>query len=602
MSSTTHSTTKPASGSKEEAKQPRTARGCEIVIDALEHEGADVVFGFPGGAIIDVFDVLNQSEKIKFVLVRHEQGAMHMAEGYARSTGKVGVVIVTSGPGATNTVTGFANALMDSTPLVVISGQVPTPLIGNDAFQEADVVGITRPVTKHNYLVKRIDELPHILRNAFHIAQTGRPGPVLIDIPKDIQKATLNDYVYPDTPDLPGYDVPISAPPEKVKEAWELIENSKRPLLYVGGGVINSSAADELFLFATRANIPVTTTLMGLGAFPETHPLSLLMLGMHGTIYANKAVQACDLLIAVGSRFDDRVTGKITEFAPHAKIIHMDIDPSSISKNVTVDVDLLGDAKHILRDLNKLVDRCDTDEWVEQIQAWKEKHPLAYNDCREEEIKPQYLIELVSRLAAEDAIIASEVGQHQMWTAQYYTFTHPRTFLTSGGLGTMGYGFPAAIGAQAGNPGRLVIDIAGDGSVQMTIQELATAVYNNLPVKVVIVNNGWLGMVRQWQDLFYQKNYSATELAKPRTGPPAEEISPESWRNSEYLPNFAQLAEAYGAWGRRVTKRSELEPVLREAFGNDRTCLIDVRVTREENVYPMVPAGASLNQMLEGMA
>jgi len=582
------------------SNEPRATLGAQIVIDALEQEGTEVAFGFPGGAIIDVFDMLNRSEKIRFVLVRHEQGAMHMAEGYARSTGKVGVVLVTSGPGATNTVTGLADAYMDSIPLVVISGQVPTPLIGNDAFQEADVVGITRPVTKHNYLVKNIRELPQILRNAFHIARTGRPGPVLVDIPKDIQKATLEHYVYPDEPLLPGYHVRTSAPIEKAKQAWDLIKHSKRPLIYAGGGVINADAADELFQFATRTNIPVTTTLMGLGAFPETHPLSLLMLGMHGTVYANKAVQACDVLIAIGSRFDDRVTGKISEFAPNAKIIHADIDPSSISKNVEVDVDLVGDAKNILRDLNKLADRCDTDEWVEQITQWKKQYPLRYNHCGDEEIKPQYLIEQVCRLAPDDAIIASEVGQHQMWTAQYYTFTHPRCWLTSGGLGTMGYGFPAAIGAQVANPERLVIDIAGDGSIQMNIQEMATAVYNNLPVKVVIVNNGWLGMVRQWQDLFYQKNYSATELVRPRSA--KDPSSYGSWEGQDYRPNFAELARAYGAWGKRVTKRSELEPALKEAFSNDQLCLIDVWVTREENVYPMVPAGASLNQMLEGMA
>ncbi len=577
------------------AETKRSRRGCEIVIDALDREGVDTVFGFPGGAIIDVFDQLNRSKKIKFVLVRHEQGAMHMAEGYARSTGKVGVVLVTSGPGATNTITGLANAYMDSTPLVVISGQVPTPLIGNDAFQEADVVGITRPVTKHNYLVRSTCELAQIMKNAFHIAKTGRPGPVVIDIPKDVQKGTVEDYAYPVEPDLPGYDVQLSAPPDKVKQTWKMIKNGKRPLIYAGGGVINSNAADELFLFATRANIPVTTTLTGLGGFPEDHPLSLHMLGMHGTIYANKAIQTCDVLIAVGSRFDDRVTGKIDEFAPHAKIIHIDIDPSSISKNVAVDIDLLGDVKHILGDLNKLAEPCDTEEWVKQVADWKRQHPLTYNGQEGEEIKPQYLVETVNRLTPRDAIIASEVGQHQMWTAQYYTFRQPRTFLTSGGLGTMGYGFPAAIGAQAGNPGRLVVDIAGDGSLQMTIQELATAVYHNLPVKVVISNNGWLGMVRQWQDLFYNKNYSATELTR-------RAFSHGSWDDAEYLPDFAKLAEAYGAWGRRVQKRSELEAVLKEAFSNDLPCLIDVWVAREENVYPMVPAGASLNQMLEGMA
>lgn len=589
---------------KAEQQIPCSKRGCEIVIDAMEREGVEVAFGYPGGAIIDVFDLINQSDKFQFILTRHEQGAVHMAEGYARSTGKVGMVVVTSGPGATNTVTGLADAMMDSIPLVVISGQVPSPLIGNDAFQEADVVGITRSVTKHNYLVKSIEELPQLLKNAFHIAQTGRPGPVLVDIPKDIQKATLPNYVYPSEPDLPGYRVQVKAEPAKVKKAWELIESSRKPLIYAGGGVINANAADELFLFATQANIPVTTTLMGLGGFPETHPLSLLMLGMHGTVYANKAVQHCDVLIAVGSRFDDRVTGKLSEFAPNAKIVHMDIDPSSISKNVKVDVDLVGDVKHILRDLLPYVKRCETTEWLRQIDEWKAQHPLRYNGNGGDSqlILPQYLIQRVNAFAKEDAIIATEVGQHQMWAAQYYTFTRPRSWLTSGGLGTMGYGFPAAIGAQRAFPGRQVINIAGDASLQMNIQEMATAIYYDLPVKNIVVNNGWLGMVRQWQDLFYGKNYSATEMTRPRPGADRSETHPGDWMNSEYLPNYEKLAEAYGWWGRKVTKKDELDDALRECLSVDKPALLDVWVAREENVYPMVPAGASLNQMIEGMA
>ncbi|MBN2329042.1 MAG: biosynthetic-type acetolactate synthase large subunit [Candidatus Omnitrophica bacterium] len=582
---------------------PCSKRGCEIVIDALEREGCKVAFGYPGGAIIDVFDLINQSDKFEFILTRHEQGATHMAEGYARSTGKVGVVIVTSGPGATNTVTGLADAMMDSIPLVVISGQVASPLIGNDAFQEADVVGITRSVTKHNYLVKSVEELPQLLKNAFHIAQTGRPGPVLIDIPKDIQKATLKNYVYPDSPDLPGYRIQVDAKPANIKKAWDLIGASKKPLLYVGGGVINANASDELFLFATKANIPVTTTLMGLGAFPETHPLSLLMLGMHGTVYANKAVQECDVLIAVGSRFDDRVTGKISEFAPKAKIIHMDIDPSSISKNVKVDVDLVGDVKHILTDLLPLVKRCDTDDWLKQIEGWKEQHPLRYNGIDQGDlIMPQHLIQMIDKFSNEDAIIATEVGQHQMWAAQYYTFTRPRSWLTSGGLGTMGYGFPAAIGAQCAFPDRQVINIAGDGSIQMNIQEMATAVYYNLPVKNIIINNGWLGMVRQWQDLFYGKNYAATNLTRPQPGVDRSQTHSGDWMNSEYLPNFEKLAHAYGWWGRKVTRKSDLEEALKECLAAKQPAMLDVWVSREENVYPMVPAGASLNQMMEGMA
>ena len=590
-------------GKKALTTQPRPMRGAEIVVDALEREGVEVVFGYPGGAIIEVFDLITQSDKFEFVLVRHEQGALHMAEGYARATGKVGCALVTSGPGATNTVTGLADAQMDSIPLVCISGQVPTSLIGNDAFQEADVVGITRSVTKHNYLVQTIEELPQLMRNCFHIAATGRPGPVLIDIPKDIQKGTLEDYVYPTEPDLPGYKPQVMPPKENFKAAWELIKNAKRPLLYVGGGVINADASDELFLFATKTNTPVTTTLMALGAFPETHPLSLLMLGMHGTVYANKAVQRCDVLIAAGSRLDDRVTGKLEEFAPHAKIVHMDIDPSSISKNIKVDVDLVGDMKYILKELNKLAKRCDTKEWLEELAEIKRKHPLRYNKQKVNDlIKPQELVEVIDELTDDNAIIATEVGQHQMWAAQYYTFTRPRTWLTSGGLGTMGYGFPASIGAQWPDRNRQVICIAGDGSVVMNIQELATAVYHNLPVKVIIMNNGWLGMVRQWQDMFYGKNYAATLLTRPEPGKQPTDTTPGDWMNSDYIPNFAKLADAYGCWGKRVTKSSELKAAVKECLQQKGCSILDVWVEREENVFPMVPAGASLDQIVDGMS
>ncbi len=582
--------------------KPRNMKGAEIIVDALEREGVEVVFGYPGGAIIDVFDLITQSDKFQFILTRHEQGAIHMAEGYARATGKPGVVVVTSGPGATNTVTGLADAMMDSTPVVMISGQVATHLIGNDAFQEADVVGITRPVTKHNYLVQNIQELPQLMHNSFHIATTGRPGPVVIDVPKDIQKQTYENYTYPETPDLPGYHFQTMPPMEKIDDAWKLIEQSERPLIYAGGGVINSNAADELFLFATKTNIPVTTTLMGLGGFPETHPLSLLMLGMHGTVYANKAVQHSDLLIAVGSRFDDRVTGKLEEFAPNAKIIHMDIDPSSISKNVDVDVDMVGDVKEILTELNKRVKRCNTDEWITFLDDLKEKHPLKFNQNEESDlIMPQYLIQRVAALCDEDAIISTEVGQHQMWAAQYYTFTRPRTWITSGGLGTMGYGFPAAIGAQWPFPGRQVINIAGDGSLVMNIQEMATAYTYKLPVKNIIMNNGWLGMVRQWQDMFYGKNYAGTELTCPKEG--QDKLpDPNDWMDADYIPNFAKLAEAYHSYGRKVTSKAELDDAIKECLASNKPALLDVWVAREENVFPMVPAGASLNQMIEGMA
>lgn len=581
---------------------PCAKKGCEIIIDALEREGVEVIFGVNGAQIIDILDQLNHSDQLEFILTRHEQGAAHMADGYARATGKVGVAIVTSGPGAMNTVTGLATAMLDSIPIIVISGQVATSMIGNDSFQEADVLGVTRSITKHNYLVQSVEELPQLLKNAFHIAQSGRPGPVVIDIPKDVQKGVLENYVYPEAPAIEGYRIEFEPSPSKTSEAWDMIRSAKRPLLYVGGGVIHSDASEELFLLATRANIPVTTTLMALGSFPEDHPLSLHMLGMHGTIYANKAVQECDCLIALGARFEDRVTGKISEFAPHAKIIHMDIDPCSISKNVSVDIELVGDIKRILKQMLPQVERCDTDEWVQQITEWKQQFPLRYEDDDSSEcIMPQGLIETVSRLADKDAIFVTEVGQHQMWAAQYITFTKPRTLLSSGGLGTMGYGLPAAIGAQRAFPHRQVINIAGDGSIQMNIRELATAAYNNLNAKVIIVNNGWLGMVRQWQDLFYGKNYSYTNLTQQGASPEAVSC-PGDWENVHYFPEFEKLAQAYGWWGKRVVRKSDLEKALRECFSVDQPALLNVYVAREANVYPMVPAGASLSQMMEGMS
>ncbi len=557
-------------------------KGAEILIECFKKEKVDTIFGYPGGSVIPIFDQLYDTPEINFYLVRHEQGAAHMADGYARATGKVGVCLATSGPGATNLVTGIATAYMDSIPMVAFTGQVKTNLIGNDAFQEADMVGITRPITKHNYLVKDVKNLARIIREAFHIASTGRPGPVLIDLPVDVQLAAC-DFKYPAQVTLKGYKPVVKGHPRQMKKALEMIKKAERPILYVGGGVIISEASKELTMFARKAGIPVTTTLNGLGAFPENDPLSLGMLGMHGTAYANHAVQECDLLISVGARFDDRVTGKIDEFAPHAKTIHIDIDPSSISKTIVVDLPIVGDAKNILKELLKSAKKLSIAPWLKQIKTWKEKHPLAY-DKKGAGIKPQYVLEVISKLTKGDAIIVTEVGQNQMWAAQWYGYTKPRTYLSSGGLGTMGYGFPAAIGAQLGKPNKVVFDIAGDGSIQMNIQELSTAVTNNIPVKVVVLNNGYLGMVRQWQELFYDRRYAHTDLAA--TG----------------NPDFMKIAEAYGAMGIRVTKKSAVEDAIKKALKHDGPVFVDIIIDREENVFPMVPAGQAINRMIGGMA
>lgn len=557
--------------------------GAQIVIQSLIKEGVDTIFGLPGGAIIDVYDVLYDSP-IRHILVRHEQGAIHAADGYARATGKVGVAMVTSGPGATNTVTGIATAYMDSIPIVVFTGQVPTKLIGNDAFQEADIVGIIRPCTKHNYLVKDVDALARTIKEAFYIARSGRPGPVLIDLPKDVQQAKA-EFEYPKEVNLPGYKPKYKAHIGQVNRAAQLIANARRPVVYAGGGVIYSKGAHEaLKRLAEGFSMPVTNTLMGLGGFPGTHPLWLGMLGMHGTYRANMAVVRCDVLIGVGARFDDRVTGKLEEFAPDAKIVHIDIDPASISKNVIVDVPIVGDCKDALIKLNQALSEIHVNwgdkhkAWLEQVEEWRKTHTLHYQQPSDGPLKPQYVIEKIYELTKGKAIISTEVGQNQMWTAQYYKFDEPRTFLTSGGLGTMGYGFPAAIGAQAAFPDRLVIDIAGDGSIQMNMQELATAVGYRLPVKVAILNNGYLGMVRQWQQLFYRGRYSQTSL--------------------EYSPDFVRVAEAYGAVGLRATKPQEVEKAIKKALNTNAPVFIDFVVEREENVYPMVPAGAPLSNML----
>ncbi len=564
-------------------------KGADIVIEALKEEGVEIIFGHPGGAIMEVYDALYRDGGIRHILARHEQGAGHMAEGYAKATGKVGVAMSTSGPGATNLVTAIADAYMDSVPVVFITGQVPTHLIGNDAFQEVDIVGITRPITKHNFLVKSIEELPLVIRQAFYIARTGRPGPVLVDIPKDITQK-LSDVSIPSLEEvkesLPGYRPHLEGNLQQIRRAVRLMMEAKRPVLYVGGGAVQAEAQKELVELAELMKIPVTTTNMGKGAFPELHPLSLHMLGMHGTYYANMAVYNCDLLIAVGARFDDRVTGKVEEFAPQAKIIHIDIDPASISKNIVVDVPIVGDVKIVLRKLleeikregGKLFFPEERQKWLKQIEAWKKKHPLTYKNSNIV-IKPQYVIEQIYEATKGEAIIVTGVGQHQMWSAMFYKYSFPRQFINSGGLGTMGFGFPAGIGAKLGRPERDVFVIDGDGSFMMTMQELITAVQYRVPVKVAIINNGYLGMVRQWQELFYERRYSEVDLS--------------------VQPDFVKLAEACGAVGFRAEKPSEVREIIEEALRvQDKPVIMDFHVDREENVLPMVPAGKSYRDMI----
>jgi acetolactate synthase-1/2/3 large subunit len=557
--------------------------GAEIFLECLKREGVKHVFGYPGGVVLNIFDHLYDEKDIQLILTRHEQGAVHAADGYARASGKTGVALVTSGPGATNTVTGIATASMDSIPLVVFCGQVPTMLIGNDAFQEADIVGITRPCCKYNYLVKEIDDLASIIREAFHIASSGRPGPVLVDLPKDVT-AGKTDFAWPERVELEGYKPKYEGNKWMIKKAAGLIAKSTRPVIVAGGGVVLSGAHKELLELARLTDVPVTTTLMGLGGFPGTHRLFLGMPGMHGTYYANKSIQDSDLLVAIGMRFDDRVTGKTTTFAPHAKIVHIDIDPTSIRKNIRVDVPVVGDVRCVLKELNRVIKEEDKTQWkavrkkwLKQVDAWKKEHPLSYVHS-DEVIKPQFVVEKIYEITKGNAVITTEVGQNQMRAAQFYKYDRPRQLLTSGGLGTMGYGFPAAIGAQLAAPEKLVIDIAGDGSIQMNIQELATAVINKLPVKVAILNNRFLGMVRQWQELFFSERYSHTDL--------------------DVTPDFVKVAEAYGAVGLRAEKPSEVVPVLKEALKIKRPVFMDFVVDWKEKVYPMVPAGASIDQML----
>jgi acetolactate synthase-1/2/3 large subunit len=554
-------------------------KGAQIFIKALLDEGVDTIFGYPGGVVLDIYDELHKGE-IRHILVRHEQGAAHAADGYARASGKVGVCLVTSGPGATNTVTGIATAYMDSIPIVVFTGQVSTALIGSDAFQEADITGITRPCTKHNFIVRRTEDLVRTIKEAFYIARAGRPGPVLVDLPKDVAQG-MAEYAPPEAA-LPRTKGPSYLPDvQALEKVLCKLREAKRPVMLIGGGVILGRASEELRAFVRKTGLPVTSTLMGMGAYPGVDPLWLGMLGMHGTYYANMAVSHADLLVAVGVRFDDRVTGRLADFAKGAKIVHIDIDPASINKNVTVDLAIVSDSRTALQQLNRMLDQDKAfsgdryREWHERIGEWKAYAPLSY--CLGEQIKPQCVIETLYRLTDGDAIVATEVGQNQMWTAQFYPFKRPNQFLTSGGLGTMGYGFPAAIGAQFACPDRTVVDIAGDGSIQMNIQELATAVNYNVPVKVVILNNGFLGMVRQWQEIFYGRRYSNTNISR--------------------VPDFVKLAEAYGATGLRATRPEEMEAVLKKGLETPGPVFMDIVVDSEEGVYPMVGPGAALTEM-----
>ncbi|MEW6183010.1 MAG: biosynthetic-type acetolactate synthase large subunit [Bacillota bacterium] len=546
--------------------------GGDILIKSLKREGAEVIFGYPGGSVLPIYDALYDAD-IRHILMRHEQAAAHAADGYARATGRPGVCMATSGPGATNLVTGIATAFMDSSPLVAFTGQVPTALIGRDSFQEADITGVTLPVTKHNFLVKDVRDLTRTVKEAFYIAKTGRPGPVLVDIPKDVSGG-MAEYLEPGPVDLPGYKPVVNPDPAAVLAAAGLIASARRPVIYAGGGVVISGAHGELRQLAELIMAPVTTTLMGIGGFPGNHPLSLGMLGMHGTRYANYAICECDVLIAVGARFDDRVTGKVETFAPEAKIIHIDIDEAEVSKNVRVDVPVTGDVRVVLQKLLEVLKGASHPAWVDKINTWKKEYPLQFDDNG---LKPQYVIKEIDRLTGGKARITTEVGQNQMWAAQFYTYTRPRSFISSGGLGTMGFGFPAAIGVQVACPEETVFDIAGDGSIQMNIQELATVVSNDLPVNVAIMNNGFLGMVRQWQELFYKRRYSYTEI---------------------YGPDFVKVAEAYGAEGIRVTKPAEVGTALEQAIASSRPVFLDFVIEREENVMPMVPPGESLEKML----
>ena len=558
----------------------KTLNGSEIFIECLRRENVDYIFGYPGGSLLKVYETLYDVKDIVHILVRHEQGATHMAEGYARATGKPGVVLVTSGPGATNTVTGIANAYMDSSPMVVFTGQVPSALIGNDAFQEADIVGITRPITKHNFLVKDVKELAMTIRKAFYLATTGRPGPVLVDMPKDILNAScVMDW--PETVEIRGFKPTLKCHINQVEKAAQKIAHAKRPLFYIGGGVISAEASEELRALAIQQNIPVTMTLQGLGAFPGNHPLSMGMLGMHGTYWANQAVNKCDLLIAVGARFDDRVTGKVDTFAPQAYKIHNDIDPTNVDKNIQVDLPVVGDAKNFLAALLDVMPgtKENRDPWLAEINAWREQCPLSYSS-EDNSLRTEFVIEEVSKQTKGNAVVVTDVGQHQMWTSQFYTFLNPRSIITSGGLGTMGYGLPAAIGAAFGIKDRPVVLFCGDGGFMMNIQELVTAVHHKIPIKIFLINNSFLGMVRQWQELFHQEKYSFTDLG-----------------NSN--PDFVKVAEAFGCKALMAENPDGAKEAIKEALAwNDGPILVDFRVVKKDMVFPMVPAGGSISDML----
>ncbi len=553
--------------------------GADIFFECLKREGVEVIFGYPGGAVLKIYEKLYDIDWLNHVLVRHEQGAAHMAEGYAKATGKVGVVLVTSGPGATNTVTGIADAYMDSVPIVVFTGQVPSHLIGNDAFQEADIVGITRPITKHNFLVRDVKELASTIKKAFFIASTGRPGPVVVDIPKDVVLAEC-EFEYPEEVFIRGYKPTFKGHHNQIKKAAELIQDAKKPLLYVGGGVIMSGGSKELELLAKENNLPVAMTLQGLGAFPGTDTLSLGMLGMHGTYWANQAINNCDLLVSLGARFDDRVTGKTDTFATKAYKIHVDIDPTCIDKNVVVDLPIVGDVKHVIAELvTEITKKPQIDKWWEQINQWRAECPLSY-EKDDGKLRTEYIIEKLSEKTNGNAIIVSDVGQHQMWIAQYYKYNHPRSNLTSGGLGTMGFSVPASIGAAFGMKDRPVISISGDGGFQMNIQELITAKAYNVPVKFIIINNSFLGMVRQWQELFHKEKYSFTDLSKGN-------------------PDFVKVGEAFGIESYSAESPAEVDDLLNKILiVNDRPVLAEFRVEKEDLVFPMVPSGKSISEML----